>query len=179
MKIFEIDPGLFLWSVLTFLILMAALYKFAFGPLMAMQKKRQEEIHDSIVEAERLRDEAHSLLDDYKQQLAVARLEAEEILERSRKVGESTKNEMLEEARLQAERTLERSREQIQRETRQALQQIKGNPAFQSIPVVMATTEAGKADILKAIAAGASGYIVKPFQKETLIVKIKEILGLP
>ncbi|MBI3986894.1 MAG: response regulator, partial [Lentisphaerae bacterium] len=59
----------------------------------------------------------------------------------------------------------------------EALQQIKSNPATQNIPVVMATTESGKADILKAIAAGASAYIVKPFQKETLVAKIKEILG--
>ena len=52
MKIFEISPGLFVWSVVTFLVLMALLYKFAFGPLLAMQKKRQDEIHGSIVEAE-------------------------------------------------------------------------------------------------------------------------------
>lgn len=60
----------------------------------------------------------------------------------------------------------------------EALVQIKANPATRDIPVVMATTEAGKADILKAIAAGAAGYIVKPFQKETLITKVKEILNL-
>jgi F-type H+-transporting ATPase subunit b len=125
MKIFEISPGLFVWSVVTFLILMALLYKFAFGPLLAMQKERQDEIHGSIVEAESLRDEAHALLADYKEQLALARHEAEEILERSRKVGETTKAEILEEARVQVERSMEKSREQIERETQQALQQIK------------------------------------------------------
>jgi len=61
----------------------------------------------------------------------------------------------------------------------EALQQIKSNPATKDIPIVMATTEAGKADILKAISAGASAYIVKPFQKETLVAKIKEIMNLP
>lgn len=60
----------------------------------------------------------------------------------------------------------------------EALVEIKKNPATKDIPVVMATTEAGKADILKAISAGASAYIVKPFQKETLVAKIKEILKL-
>lgn len=125
MEIFSIDPGLFLWSVLTFLVLLGLLYKFAFGPLLSLQKARQDEIHDSILEAERLRDEAHALLADYKLQLAEARQEAEEILERSRKVGESTKNEIVEEARAQSERSLAQAREQIERETRQALQQIK------------------------------------------------------
>jgi F-type H+-transporting ATPase subunit b len=125
MEIFSLDPGLFLWSVVTFLVLLFLLYKFAFGPLLNLQKARQDEIHDSIVQAERLRDEAHALLADYKVQLADARLEAEEILERARKVGESTKSEILEEARAQSERTLSQAREQIERETRQALQEIK------------------------------------------------------
>lgn len=125
MEIFSIDPGLFLWSLLTFVVLVGLLYKFAFGPLMDMQRKRQAEIHDSIVEAERLREEAHALLADYKQQVAGARQEAEEILERARKVGENTRTEILEEAKAQAERALEKSREQIERETREALQQIR------------------------------------------------------
>ena len=125
MEIFSIDPGLFLWSLLTFVVLVGLLYKFAFGPLMEMQRKRQAEIHDSIVEAERLREEAHGLLEDYKLQVASARQEAEEILERARKVGENTRTEILEEAKAQAERALEKSREQIERETREALQQIQ------------------------------------------------------
>ena len=129
MEIFSIDPGLFLWSVLTFVLLVGLLYKFAFGPLMEMQRTRQAEIHQSIVEAERLREEAHGLLDDYKQQVASARQEADEILERARKVGESTRTEILEEAKAQADRALEKSREQIERETRQALQQIRNEVA--------------------------------------------------
>ncbi len=146
MKIFEVSPGLFIWSVVTFLVLMTALYYFAYGPLMAMQKKRQDEIHDSITEAERLRDEARDLLADYKKQLATAKQEAEEILERSRKVGEATKSEILEEARLQSERTLERSREQIQRETRQALQQIKEEVASLTIAAAEKVTKKSLSD---------------------------------
>ena len=61
----------------------------------------------------------------------------------------------------------------------EALVEIKKNPATKDIPVVMATTESGKADILRAIQAGASAYIVKPFQKETLVTKIREILNIP
>lgn len=61
----------------------------------------------------------------------------------------------------------------------EALLEIKRNPATKDIPTVMATTEAGKADILKAISAGAAAYIIKPFQKETLTSKIKAILKIP
>jgi F-type H+-transporting ATPase subunit b len=129
MKIFEIDPGLFVWSVITFLILVGLLYKFAFNPLMRLQKARQDEIHQAIHEAEKLRDEAQELLANYKQQLAEARQEAEAIVERARKAGESTKAEILEEARKQAEATLAKARQQIERDTNQALQRIREEAA--------------------------------------------------
>lgn len=129
MKIFEIDPGLWIWSMVTFILLIFLLYKFAFGPLMVLQKQRQDEIHESIRESERLRDEARSLLEDYKIQLATARQEGEDILDRARKVGESTKAEILDEAKAQAGRAVEKAHEQIERETRQALQEIKAEVA--------------------------------------------------
>jgi len=125
MQIFEISPGLFVWSLITFLVLVAMLYKFAFNPLMRLQKARQDEIHQSITDAERLRDEAQELLASYKQQLAEAREEASAIVDRARKAGESTKAEVLEEARVQAEATLAKARQQIERDTNQALQKIR------------------------------------------------------
>ncbi|OFW60797.1 MAG: ATP synthase F0 subunit B [Actinobacteria bacterium RBG_16_64_13] len=125
MKIFEISPGLFIWSVITFLILVGLLYKFAFNPLMRLQKARQDSIHEAINDAERLRDEAQDLLINYKQQLAEAREEAATIMDRARKAGESTKAEVLEEARVQAEATLAKARQQIERDTNQALQKIR------------------------------------------------------
>jgi len=125
MRIFEISPGLFVWSAITFVILMGLLYKFAFNPLVRLQQARQNEIHEAIHEAERLRDEAHKLLADYKAQMAEARQEADAIIDRARKAGESTKAEVLEEARVQAEATLARARQQIERDTTQALQRIR------------------------------------------------------
>jgi F-type H+-transporting ATPase subunit b len=129
MKIFEIDPGLFVWSVVTFLILVGLLYRFAFNPLMRMQRARQDEIHQSIIDAENLRDEAQQLLADYKQQLAQARQEADAVVERARKAGETSKAEVVEEARVQAEATLAKARQQIERDTNQALQKIREEAA--------------------------------------------------
>jgi F-type H+-transporting ATPase subunit b len=125
MKIFEISPGLFVWSLITFLVLVALLYKFAFNPLVKLQKTRQTSINQAIDDAENLRAEAQELLASYKQQLTEAREEAGAILDRARKAGESTKAEALEEARAQAEATLAKARQQIERDTNQALQQIR------------------------------------------------------
>ena len=140
MNIFSLDPGLFFWSMITFLILVALLYKFAFNPLMRMQKARQDQIHQSIVEAETLRDEAQELLVSYKQQLSAAREEAAGIVDRARKAGESSKAEVLEEARVQAEATLAKARQQIERDTNQALQRIREEAA--DLTIAATETEA-------------------------------------
>jgi F-type H+-transporting ATPase subunit b len=125
MKIWELSPGLFVWSLITFLVLVGLLYRFAFNPLMGLQKARQDSIHQAIHEAESLRDEAQELLANYKKQMTEAREEAVAIVDRARKMGESTKTEVLEEARRQAEATLAKARQQIERDTNQALQKIR------------------------------------------------------
>jgi F-type H+-transporting ATPase subunit b len=153
MKIFELNPGLFVWSVITFLVLVGLLYWFAFKPLIKLQQARQEGIHQAIQEAERLRDEAQGLLSDYKQQLAAAREEAGAILDRARKAGESTKAEAMEEARVQAEATLAKARQQIERDTNQALQKIREEVADLTVAATakVARTSLSEQDQLRLI----------------------------
>jgi two-component system chemotaxis response regulator CheY len=57
------------------------------------------------------------------------------------------------------------------------LAKIKANPDFQSIPVMMLTTESERGKIIQAIRAGAVNYICKPFTPEDLTVKITDSLG--
>jgi F-type H+-transporting ATPase subunit b len=153
LELFKIDPGLFVWAVVTFLVLLVLLYKYAFGPLMKLQKARQDQIHQSILDAENLRDEASQLLTDYKKQLAQARGEADSIVERARKAGEANKAEILEEARVQAEAQLARARQQIERDTNQALQKIREEAADLAVTATakVARSSLSEADQLRLI----------------------------
>jgi F-type H+-transporting ATPase subunit b len=152
-ELFKISPGLFFWAVITFLVLLWALYKYAFGPLMRLQKARQDQIHQSIMDAENLRDEATQLLADYKKQLAQARGEADAIVDRARKAGEVNKAEILEEARVQAEGQLARARQQIERDTNQALQKIREEAADLAVTATakVARSSLSEADQLRLI----------------------------
>lgn len=60
----------------------------------------------------------------------------------------------------------------------QALVEIKADPRFKRIPVMMATTESERSNIIKAIQAGAKHYVTKPFTQEDLLTRIAECLGL-
>jgi len=142
-KIFEVDLGLFLWSLITFLVLMLALWKFAYTPLINMARARQEGINQAITEAERLRSDAEDLLTNYKQQLAEAREEAAAILDRARKAGENTKAEALVQARAEAEATLAKARKQIERDTNQALQQIREEVADLTVAATAKVARSG------------------------------------
>ncbi len=57
------------------------------------------------------------------------------------------------------------------------LRQIRAEPQFKSLPVLMVTAEAKKEDIINAAQIGASGYIVKPFTKAVLEEKLGKILS--
>lgn len=56
------------------------------------------------------------------------------------------------------------------------LEQLKSDPKTQDIPVMMVTTESEKANIIRAIQAGAKHYLTKPFTQEDLISRMLECL---
>lgn len=121
----NIDPGLMLWTLITFAIAVFILWRYAFGPLQRIIDERRARIRESFEAAEETRSEAQRLLAEYKESLARVRGEAEDILDRARKAGESTKAEILAEAKAQSDRRVEQARQQIERDTRTALREIK------------------------------------------------------
>jgi F-type H+-transporting ATPase subunit b len=121
--------GLMVWTLITFTIAVYILWKFAFGPIQRLLDERRQAVQESMNAAEQARDEAHRLLEEYKETLAKVRLEAEEILERSRTTGEHAKAELMTEARAQSDRVLAQAHDQIERDTRAALRELKGQIA--------------------------------------------------
>ncbi len=53
---------------------------------------------------------------------------------------------------------------------------IKANAAYQSIPLIIVSTEKTEQDRKRGIALGAAAYIVKPFKKEELMAMVNEAL---
>jgi len=54
---------------------------------------------------------------------------------------------------------------------------VKNNRFYRNIPVMMITTEGEKGNIIKAVQAGVSNYLLKPFRTEELMKKILDITG--
>jgi F-type H+-transporting ATPase subunit b len=128
---FLITPnvGLMIWTLLVFGVSMWLLARFAFPRISAALDRRQRAIEESIDAAERTRREADELLEEYRARLAEARNQADEIVSRARRTGESAEAEILGEARAKREEMMEQTRREIEAETRRAIQQIRGEVA--------------------------------------------------
>ncbi len=128
---FLITPnvGLMIWTLLLFLLSMFLLYKLAFPRISEALERRQHAIEDSIEAAERTRHEADDLLAEYRERLAHARGQADEIIDRARKAAEAHERDSSEQAVARREQLMEQTRREIEAETRRAIQEIRGEVA--------------------------------------------------
>lgn len=114
------SPGLMIWTLVMFGITLFILKRYVFGPVGAMIEKRRAEIAQSIEDAERSRDDAESMLNEYKVQLAEARKEADQLREQGRKEGERQGAQLVTQAQQQRDRVLADTEQQVVAQTRQA-----------------------------------------------------------
>jgi F-type H+-transporting ATPase subunit b len=119
------DLGLSFWTLITFLIVLFVLKKFAFGRIAGLLDERRASIQKNMEAAETARAESEKLAEEYRQQLAEARQEATQILERARHAAEEQRRKLQEDINAERERGIAQAQAAIQAETRQALDRIK------------------------------------------------------
>jgi F-type H+-transporting ATPase subunit b len=99
----EFKSDLALFTLVVFLLLLAILRKFAWGPIVASLERREETIANHIAEAERNHEAAKQLLAQYEQKLASAVGEVRALMEQAHRDAEHTKQAMLAEAKAGAD----------------------------------------------------------------------------
>src|SRR5262245_31458768 len=127
------DPGLFIWTILTFLVLLGLLAKFAWKPLLAALEARQNDIRKSLDDAQKAKQELERLNQESTNILNKARVEADKIIVGSRADAERLREEMKQKARAEAEAVVKSAERQIQLETARALQQIRAEAVDLSV----------------------------------------------
>jgi F-type H+-transporting ATPase subunit b len=119
------DPGLYIWTILTFLILVGLLAKFAWRPLLEALDDRQQSIRKALDDARKAKQELEGIHAESAKLLAQARTEAADIVSRSRSDADRFREEMKDKARTEANSMLRNAERQIELETTRALQQIR------------------------------------------------------
>jgi F-type H+-transporting ATPase subunit b len=119
------DPGLYIWTILTFLVLLGLLAKFAWRPLLAALEQRQEAIRKSLDDVRQAKQELEKVHAESAKLLAQARAEADSIVSATRSDVNQFREEMRQKARTEAEGIVKNAERQIEQETARALQQIR------------------------------------------------------
>lgn len=129
------DPGLFVWTILTFLFLLALLAKFAWKPLLEALESRQEGIRKALDAAHKAKQELEGVQQESAALLRKARQEAEALIAQSRADAERLREEMRQKAKSEAEGIVRGAERQIQLETARALQQIRKEAVDLSVQI--------------------------------------------
>ena len=129
------DPGLFIWTILTFLVLLTLLAKFAWKPLLQALEGRQESIRKALDDAQQAKVELERVQQESAAIVAKARQDADAIITRSRADAESLREELRGKARAEAEGIVRNAERQIQAETARALQQIRHEAVDLSVAI--------------------------------------------
>jgi F-type H+-transporting ATPase subunit b len=128
-SILDLNPGLTLWTAITFLLLLVVLQKFAFGPIVKMLGERERSIKDAIEQAKKERAEAERMLAEQKASLAAAQREAAALAQKSRQDVEALRAELTANARKEADQLVAAARQQIVEEKTKALVELKAQVA--------------------------------------------------
>lgn len=120
-----INPGLVIWTVVTFVLLVFILKKFAWGPILTALDKREKNIQDNVVQAQQAREDAEKLLSDYQQQLDSVKDDARRIIEEGRQKGEKAREELLEQARREYDDQLARAKKEIELAKKKAVDDVQ------------------------------------------------------
>lgn len=122
---FDINPGLTVWTIVTFILLAFVLGKYAWKPLLKSLHDREDAIRDALDQSEKARAEAAELLKQNEKNMARADEEYQKALREGKALAEKLKEEIVTKARQQAQQELQHAKEEIQRDIEAAKQQLR------------------------------------------------------
>ena len=119
------NPGVMVWTLVIFVLLLFVLSKFAFKPLFAAVEAREQALADAIEGAKRDRAETEAALAQQRAQLEAARNEAQQIIADSRAMAEKMRSDLLAQTKQQQEEMIEQARRAIDGEKAAAIADLR------------------------------------------------------
>lgn len=125
----DINPGLTLWTAITFLVLVVVLSKFAWGPIVKMLAEREKTIREALEQAKKERLEAEKLLTEQKAAFAQAQREAADLAKRNQQEVEALRQDLTAKAKKEADDLVTSARRQIVEEKTKAIAELRSQVA--------------------------------------------------
>lgn len=129
------ETGLLIWMMITFLIVLILLKKFAWKPILKMIKDREDSIDNALKSAENAKLEMQNLKSDNEKILAQARNERDTMMKEARDMKDQIVGEAKGKAKEEADKILTSAREAIQNEKMAAITELKNQVALLSVDI--------------------------------------------
>ena len=133
MDLLSPHPGLILWTIITFVVVLVILKAKAWGPLLAALDERERSIREALESADRAREEAQVQQAEHEKRLIEAESQARQIVSEAREAAEKVGQKVVADAKEEAERMADRAREAIQFEKRAALAELRREVADMAV----------------------------------------------
>lgn len=121
----KIEPGLMIWTIITFIVLLLILWKAAWKPIVEALDSRAEKIRGDIDNADKARQEAEDILAQHRELMDNVKEESAKIIARGKEEAERVKNDIIEKANENAKDLTERAKREIELAKEKVLSDIK------------------------------------------------------
>ena len=121
----DVIPGLMIWTILTFLIVLFVLRRLAFGRIQRLIDERRERIRQALDEADRAREEARQLREVTRREREDALADRDRLLEETRRQAQEQFRRAREEAGRDLDRRLEENQRALEAENRRLREDIR------------------------------------------------------
>lgn len=129
------DPGVWIWTMICFVLLLLILRKMAWKPIIASIEERDKTIKDSLDQAAKISEESKRIADEQAKILAAARSEANALLSSTRQAGEDLKRKLEQSANEEKARILASANTEIEASKRAAIADLRKTTADLSIRI--------------------------------------------
>jgi F-type H+-transporting ATPase subunit b len=131
----DFDPGLQLWSLFTFIVLLLVLARFAFKPLKKALAEREAFIKDTLEKAKQAQSEAERALAENARQTAEAREAIRRSLDSAKNEADGITRKANEQARIESRAIIEQARADIDNQVAKGMDKLKSTVADVSLQV--------------------------------------------
>lgn len=135
MDLLKPDLGLFVWTLLAFILLFVILAKFAWKPILSSLNEREKGIADSIASAERLKAEMATMQAENQKVMTEAREERTQMLKEAKELGDQIINKAKSDTKVITDNMLADAKKQIDHMKMAAMTEVKNEVATLALQV--------------------------------------------
>jgi F-type H+-transporting ATPase subunit b len=121
----NIEPGLIIWTIVTFVVLLVVLRAVAWKPLLTMLDEREGRIQEALSQADKARQDAEAAAAENREAISKAQAEAQAVVAQSREAAEQVAQNLQRRSQAEAAQMLEQARRTIGQEKERAILELR------------------------------------------------------